>query len=197
MAPRFAQVPLAPWAAASRLRRGNSLIVQRLTARPEPGTRSHNMPFALLLVALSSAVRLRRAACAVGRGAHASSSSEEVIMRIPVRPRSVAAVSNGTNSKGPKCIDAANIRGRCPVRPVQRSTSCCSTGTRLRAQLDEDCPALDFYNGFYLTARRREDLRQARRHPLADRAAAADRALPPPRPARHRANSLTSLKSAP
>jgi len=26
-----------------------------------------------------------------------------------------------------------------------------STDMRGRAQLDEDCPALDFYNGFYLT----------------------------------------------
>ena len=39
---------------------------------------------------------------------------------------------------------------------------------RVRAKFDEDCPALDFYGGFYLQDRGRADLRAARRDPFAD-----------------------------
>ena len=73
----------------------------------------------------------------------------EVIMRIPVRPRPVQPFT-WEEKRGPKCIEASNIRaaalsGRETVDFVLFDR------TRLRAQLSEDCPALDFYNGFYVT----------------------------------------------
>ena len=73
----------------------------------------------------------------------------EVIMRIPVRPRPVQPFT-WEEKRGPKCIEASNIRaaalsGRETVDFLLFDRS------RLRAQLSEDCPALDFYNGFYVT----------------------------------------------
>ena len=74
---------------------------------------------------------------------------EEVIMRIPVRRR-LAPAFDWVERKGPKCVDAEDIsaaaltsRGNVDFMMVDRS--------RMRAELSNDCPALDFYTGFYLT----------------------------------------------
>ena len=74
---------------------------------------------------------------------------QEVIMRIPVRPRSVAPF-DWEEKKGPKCVAAANIRGAA-LSGRETVDFFMYDRTRLRAELAEDCPALDFYNGFYLT----------------------------------------------
>lgn len=73
---------------------------------------------------------------------------EEVIMRIPIRPRPGAKIE-WREKRGPRCIPAAAIKGamlsgRSTVDFVLRDR------TRLRAKLDSDCPALDFYDGFYV-----------------------------------------------
>ena len=73
----------------------------------------------------------------------------EVIMRIPVRARPVRPFAWEEKS-GPKCIDAANIRGAA-LSGRETVDFLLFDHTRLRAQLSEDCPALDFYNGFYVT----------------------------------------------
>jgi hypothetical protein len=73
---------------------------------------------------------------------------EEVIMRVPVRP--MPRRFEWDEHKGPKCISAENIRGAALSGPATVDFLLFDR-TRLRAQLDEDCPALDFYNGFYLT----------------------------------------------
>lgn len=72
---------------------------------------------------------------------------QEVIMRVPVRPAPPIAWDE---EKGPKCIPARSIRaamisGRNQVDFLFFNRS------RMRARLSEDCLALDFYNGFYLT----------------------------------------------
>lgn len=74
---------------------------------------------------------------------------QEVIMRIPVRPRSVPPFA-WEEKKGPKCIAAGNIRGAA-LSGRETVDFFMFDRTRLRAQLAEDCPALDFYNGFYVT----------------------------------------------
>ena len=73
---------------------------------------------------------------------------EEVIMRIPIRPRPGPKIE-WREKRGPRCIAAASIKGamlsgRSTVDFVLRDR------TRLRAKLDSDCPALDFYDGFYV-----------------------------------------------
>ena len=73
---------------------------------------------------------------------------EEVIMRVPVRP--MPHRFEWEERKGPKCIAAESIRGAA-LSGRESVDFLLFDRTRLRAQLDEDCPALDFYNGFYLT----------------------------------------------
>jgi len=73
---------------------------------------------------------------------------DEIIMRVPIRPRPGAAVE-WHEKRGPKCIVAADIAGatlsgRGTIDFVLRDRR------RLRAVLDSDCPALDFYGGFYV-----------------------------------------------
>jgi len=74
---------------------------------------------------------------------------EEVIMRIPVRPRLVQPDAR-EEKKGPKCLEAGSIRGAA-LSGRESVDFLLYDRTRIRAQLSEDCPALDFYNGFYLT----------------------------------------------
>lgn len=89
---------------------------------------------------------------------------DEVIVRVPVRPRLNRRAIEWHERKGPKCIPtdairAASLAGREHVdfQLFDRS--------RIRAQFDEDCPALDFYGGFYLKTEderlcaRRDDIR--------------------------------------
>lgn len=73
---------------------------------------------------------------------------DEVIFRVPVRPRPRQRF-DWIEKKGPKCIAADRIAGAMLSGPssidfVLRDRS------RLRAQMDSECPALDFYGGFYL-----------------------------------------------
>jgi hypothetical protein len=73
---------------------------------------------------------------------------EEVIMRVPVRP--FPRAFNWDEKKGPKCIPAGAIRGAM-LSGREHVDFMLIDRTRMRARLSEDCPALDFYNGFYLT----------------------------------------------
>jgi hypothetical protein len=74
---------------------------------------------------------------------------DEVILRVPVAPRPLGPQIDWIEHKAPKCIPVAAIRaallsGRSQVDFILAG------GTRVRAKFDEDCPALDFYGGFYL-----------------------------------------------
>ena len=75
---------------------------------------------------------------------------DEVILRVPVQPRPMAApILWVERNKGPKCIPAFAIRRALSSGPNQVDFVLANRA-RIRAQFDEDCPALDFYNGFYL-----------------------------------------------
>jgi hypothetical protein len=72
----------------------------------------------------------------------------QIIWRIPVRPRPRPRI-HWDEEKGPKCLPAAAIRGAMLSGPD--SIDFLLKGRQvMRARLDSDCPALDFYEGFYV-----------------------------------------------
>jgi len=74
---------------------------------------------------------------------------DEVILRVPVQPRPLLPEVDWIEHKGPKCIPATVIRRALLSGPSQVDFILANRA-RIRAQFDEDCPALDFYGGFYL-----------------------------------------------
>jgi hypothetical protein len=74
---------------------------------------------------------------------------DEVILRVPVQPRPLMPDIEWIEKKGPKCIPAAAIQ-RALLNGSAQVDFVLINHARIRAQFDEDCPALDFYGGFYL-----------------------------------------------
>jgi hypothetical protein len=74
---------------------------------------------------------------------------DEVILRIPVQPHPLVPQFEWLETKGPKCIPAGAIQ-RALLSGSGRVDFIMANRSRVRAQLEEDCPALDFYAGFYL-----------------------------------------------
>lgn len=73
---------------------------------------------------------------------------EEIIMRIPIRARPGPRIE-WREKRGPRCIAAAAIKGA--MLSGRNSVDfVLSDRRRFRARLDSDCPALDFYDGFYV-----------------------------------------------
>ena len=74
---------------------------------------------------------------------------DEVILRIPVQARPLLPEFEWVEKKGPKCIPAAAIQ-RALLSGTEQVDFILFNHARIRAQFDENCPALDFYGGFYL-----------------------------------------------
>ena len=74
---------------------------------------------------------------------------DEVILRVPVEPRRLMPHIEWVEKKGPKCIPAGEIR-RALLSGSEQVDFVLANRARVRARLEEDCPALDFYAGFYL-----------------------------------------------
>lgn len=75
---------------------------------------------------------------------------DQLIIRVPVRPEPQSRIE-WVEKKGPKCIASDDIRGA--FLAATDHVDFLMAGRRLlRAELEEDCPALDFYAGFYLTS---------------------------------------------
>jgi hypothetical protein len=74
---------------------------------------------------------------------------DEVILRIPIQPRPLFQEIEWVEHKGPKCIPAEAIQ-RVLLSGPQQVDFVLGNRARIRAQFDEDCPALDFYGGVYL-----------------------------------------------
>lgn len=74
---------------------------------------------------------------------------DEIILRVPVQPRPLLPEIEWHEKKGPKCVATAAIR-RAFLSGTEDVDFVLSDRGRIRAKLDEDCPALDFYQGFYL-----------------------------------------------
>ena len=73
----------------------------------------------------------------------------DVIMRIPVRPRAMPPTLEWVERKGPKCLSTEDISGAA-LSGREHVDFLLNDRRRMRAELSEGCPALDFYNGFYL-----------------------------------------------
>ena len=74
---------------------------------------------------------------------------QEVIVRVPVRPRAMPRAIEWTEHKGPTCLATVDLRGA-TLSGREHVDFLLHDRRRLRAELSSDCPALDFYNGFYL-----------------------------------------------
>ena len=72
---------------------------------------------------------------------------QSVIIRVPTR--ATPAPIEWKESKGPKCLSLATIAGAV-VSDDDSVDLIFRGGGRIRAQLQDECPALDYYNGFYL-----------------------------------------------
>lgn len=77
---------------------------------------------------------------------------QQIIVRMPVRtrPRGPAPIVEWKEGKGVKCvatgaIAGATLLGRDSVDLILRDNS------RVRARLENSCPALDYYHGFYIS----------------------------------------------
>lgn len=78
---------------------------------------------------------------------------QQIIVRMPARPRPGlphAKQVEWKEGKGPKCVSArmiagATLLGRDSVDLILRNNS------RIRAKLENSCPALDYYQGFYIS----------------------------------------------
>ena len=75
---------------------------------------------------------------------------EQIMVRVPMRLRPPDPRIEWKESRGPKCVAASTIIGAALVGQesvdfVMRDRS------RVRAELENSCPALDYYRGFYIT----------------------------------------------
>jgi hypothetical protein len=77
---------------------------------------------------------------------------DEVILRVPVQPHPLFPDIEWIEKKGPKCIPVAAIQ-RALLSGSEQVDFILANHARVRAQFDENCPALDFYGGFYLQPR--------------------------------------------
>ena len=75
---------------------------------------------------------------------------EEVIVRVPVRPAPMPPRFRWIASKGPKCVPVAAVRGALLSGTEHVDFTLPNRTRRIRAEFGDDCPALDFYAGFYL-----------------------------------------------
>lgn len=71
---------------------------------------------------------------------------DQLIIRVPVKP---PPQIEWVEHKGPKCISSGAIRGA--FLSGSDHVDFVTAGRQIvRAKLEDDCPALDFYEGFYL-----------------------------------------------
>ena len=73
---------------------------------------------------------------------------DQMVIRVPVRPLPPTQFE-WVERKGPRCLPAGLIRGALLTGP-DHVDFVLPQKQRVRATFDDDCPALDFYDGFYL-----------------------------------------------
>lgn len=96
---------------------------------------------------------------------------DELILKIPVRPRPSQRIE-WSEHKGPKCVAADRIAGASLSGP-STIDFILRDRRRVRAVMDDECPALDFYQGFYL--RPEDDRICAKRETIQNRVGASCR----------------------
>jgi hypothetical protein len=83
---------------------------------------------------------------------------QHIIIRVPVmpapppppQPMPAAPPPRWVEHGAPKCLPLDHVTGAA-VTGADSVDLMMDDGQRMRAVLDQDCPALDFYSGFYLT----------------------------------------------
>lgn len=70
------------------------------------------------------------------------------IVRVPLGSRR-GPVTVWRERRGGRCIDASNVAGAA-ITPDGAVDFVLKGGKRMRAWLESECPALDFYQGFYV-----------------------------------------------
>ncbi|MEJ7776712.1 MAG: hypothetical protein WKF52_04860 [Sphingomicrobium sp.] len=75
----------------------------------------------------------------------------EFVTRVPVRPRPTPPRFGWVELQGPNCIALQNIRGAL-LSGTEHVDFVMADNRRVRARFDGHCPALDFYEGFYLNS---------------------------------------------
>lgn len=73
---------------------------------------------------------------------------DEIVLRIPVRRRLIPPIE-WREKKGPKCIASADIAGAM-LSGASSIDFVMHDRRRVRAEIESACPALDFYDGFYM-----------------------------------------------
>ena len=79
---------------------------------------------------------------------------QRVVIRIPATapPAPPEPRLTWRETKGPKCLAMAGLSGAgAAIMQPNAIDLFLRNGTRFRARLNNDCPAMDFYSGFYLT----------------------------------------------
>jgi hypothetical protein len=74
---------------------------------------------------------------------------DEVILRVPILPRQRLRLIQWQERDGPKCFATALIQ-RAVLSGEDRVDFVLAGHGRVRAELDEDCPTLDFYGTAYV-----------------------------------------------
>lgn len=77
---------------------------------------------------------------------------QRVVIRIPATPLVAPPPQRRIEwkeKKGPKCVPMGALAGAVLMR-ADTIDIVLRGGQRLRAELDDECPAIDYYNGFYI-----------------------------------------------
>jgi hypothetical protein len=76
---------------------------------------------------------------------------QRIIIRVPAmsRPAPAPRPIKMKEVKGPKCVPLNQLAGAA-IGQNDSVDLFLRGGARLRAKLDDDCPALDYYSGFYI-----------------------------------------------
>jgi hypothetical protein len=117
----------------------------------------HGRPSAssVILVAITALLSTTPAPATVRVTRHVVVAQRRVVIRVPAASHRAQAapvppkMQNYRERRGPRCIPASALAGAAVTAPDSIDLIL-RGGDRVRARLDDDCPALDFYRGFYI-----------------------------------------------
>jgi hypothetical protein len=101
-----------------------------------------------------------------GSGTVRMSFQEEIILKVPVVRQRIGWPVRWEEKKGPKCINSDDVAAAA-LHDESSIDFLLRDRRRIRAKMDNECPTLDFYRGFYLT--REKGLSCARRDEIRNR----------------------------
>ncbi|MFW2828909.1 hypothetical protein [Sphingomonas sp. ID0503] len=74
---------------------------------------------------------------------------ESIVVRLRRQPGVPGSSTKWKEKHAPKCLDLADVAGAAVAEPSSVDFIL-RGGKRLRAKLEKQCPALDYYSGFYM-----------------------------------------------